>query len=182
MVYDYGDAVVRGLFGNHAASRRRWRAFARQDELPLPKPSRQNAGIDRPLMAAIKVGRLEDGDPRRDFTYCVTATLESERRATRRRRTRLRSGKTLTPGNGFLVECQIHERSEQGARLRLLAPIPIPGRLRLYEDAPERLIDAFVVWRRDCEIGICFAPHARSRGITSAQLSCLRGRYYAVRA
>lgn len=80
MVYDYGDAVVRGLFGNHAASRRRWRAFARQDELPLPKPSRQNAGIDRPLMAAIKVGRLEDGDPRRDFTYCVTAAVESEKR------------------------------------------------------------------------------------------------------
>lgn len=147
----------------------------------MPHPLDQNAGVARAMLDAIKVDRPEDGDARQNCTYYVAETRNSsDKRSTPRRRTRLRSGKVLDHRNAFLIECQIFDRSEKGARIRLVEDIWAPGNIRLFEDAPQTLIDAIVVWRKDREIGLCFNPCAQSRGITKAQLACLRGRYYAV--
>ncbi len=51
--------------------------------------------------------------------------------------------------------------------------------IRLYEDDPERLRDARIVWRKDCELGLCFVPRSGGRRISRTQLTCLRTRYYA---
>ncbi len=144
---------------------------------------RQDAAIRGPIVQAVRVSRDGVGGARHDFTYCVIETSDrGDKRSMPRRRTRLRSGKVLDPRNAFLIECQIYDRSGKGARIRLLADIPVPNTIRLYEDSPERLIDAIVVWRRDREIGLCFAPSAQTRKITQSQLTHLRGRYYAIGA
>ena len=49
--------------------------------------------------------------------------------------------------------------------------------IRLYEDDPERLRDARIVWRKDCELGLCFVPRSGGRRISRTQLTCLRTRY-----
>jgi hypothetical protein len=144
------------------------------------RPAQRQKTTRGPLLEAVKVGCRDLGGRRGDVAYCVIETrTNGDKRSTPRRRTRLRSGKILDPRNAFLIECQIYDRSENGARLRLVANIPMPGKIRLYEDAPERLTDAFVVWRKNGEVGICFASCVHSRKITPAQLACLRGRYYA---
>lgn len=147
----------------------------------MPHPLDQNTGVTRARIDAIKLDHPQVGDAGQNCTYFIAEIRNSsDKRLMRRRRTRLRSGKVLDPRNAFLIECQIFDRSEKGARIRLVEDIWAPGNIRLYEDAPQTLIDAIVVWRKDREIGLCFNPCARSRGITKAQLTCLRGRYYAV--
>lgn len=116
-----------------------------------------------------------------DFVYSVRVIVESgDRRSVRRRRTRLRSGKLLDLRNDFLIECQISDRSDRGARVRLLADIPAPAVIRLYEDDPERLLDARIVWRNQRDVGLCFIRRGGARRISRLQLACLRGRYYAM--
>lgn len=147
----------------------------------MRRPLPETQDIDKRLQEAVKVGRLDHSDLRNEFAYCVIETRErGDKRSTRRRRTRLRSGKILDLRNSFLIECQIYDQSNKGARLRLVGDVSMPNRIRLYEDAPERVVDALVVWRKNREIGICFAPYGRGRPITKAQLAYLRGKYYAI--
>ncbi|VFU06958.1 hypothetical protein [Methylocella tundrae] len=139
-----------------------------------------DSGSPRPFAQARKVAVLVQGRVARDFAYCVHDTIKRvERRAARRRRTRLRSGKILNRQNAFLIECQIYDRSDRGARVRLLGDVPAPVAMRLYEDYPERLIDAYVIWRKDRELGLCFIQSPASLKISRLQLACLRGRHYA---
>jgi hypothetical protein len=79
-----------------------------------------------------------------------------------------------------LIECHIYDRSDKGARVRLLADIPARPVIRLYEDDPERLLDARIVWRNERELGLCFVPRRGARRISRTALTCLRGRYYAI--
>ena len=53
----------------------------------------------------------------------------SDKRAEARRRVRFRSGKLASPDGKFLSDCQIHDRSAEGARLRIESSgaIPEPG-------------------------------------------------------
>ncbi len=133
------------------------------------------------LVEALKVGELHTGDAASGFAYSVNAPAKSaDRRLARRRRTRLRSGKILDLHNAFLIECQIYDRSSQGARVRLLADTPAPAEVRLYEDHPERLLDARIVWRKNQEIGLRFEKSPAARKISRTQLTCLRNRYYAL--
>ncbi len=130
------------------------------------------------MIDAIKRDRPSDGDARHDFTYCVVKPKDAgDKRSARRRRTRLRSGKLLDPRNALLIDCQIYDRSEKGARIRLIGDCPVPR----YEESPERLLEANVVWRKDREIGLCFTPNAQSRLISKAQLAHLRGHFYRAR-
>jgi hypothetical protein len=129
------------------------------------------------VIDAIKLIRPGDGDPRADFTYCVVKPKTGDKRSARRRRTRLRSGKLLDPRNALLIDCQIYDRSEKGARIRLIGECPVPRSIRLYEESPERLLEANVVWRKDREIGLCFTPNAQPRSISKAQLAHLRGHF-----
>ena len=94
------------------------------------------------MIDAIKLIRPGDGDPRADFTYCVVKPKATgDKRSARRRRTRLRSGKLLDPRNALLIDCQIYDRSEKGARIRLIGECPVPRSIRLYEESPERLLE-----------------------------------------
>ncbi|WP_374305239.1 hypothetical protein [Methylocella sp.] len=104
-----------------------------------------------------------------------------ERRARPRRRTRLRSGKLLDAGNGFLADCLIYDESELGARVRVLAAPPRACAYRLYQDRPERLVEARLAWRSDRELGLAFPPPAAPLRIGALDLTALREGRYAVR-
>ncbi len=142
-------------------------------------PGQQNKSADRPLIDAIKRDRPGDGGARHDFTYCEVKPKDAgDKRSAPRRRTRLRSGKLLDPRNALLIDCQIYDRSEKGARIRLIGECPVPRSIRLYEESPERLLEANVIWRKDREIGLCFTPNAQPSSISKAQLAHLRGHFY----
>jgi hypothetical protein len=110
-----------------------------------------------------------------------TATL-GEKRSSGRRRTRLRTGKIVDPRRPNLIECQIYDWSETGARLRLFTNLSVPSRIQVFEDISERLLNATVVWRRRSEIGVRFAPHVQQRNLTKAQLTSLRTGYNPAKA
>ncbi|PNG27958.1 PilZ domain-containing protein [Methylocella silvestris] len=132
------------------------------------------------LFEAAKIAQIDD-NAKGDFAYCVCPPKnDADRRGAPRRRTRLRSGKLLDKNNRFLIECQIRDRSDGGARLRLFSDIPPVAAIRLYEDCPERLLDAEIVWRKEDELGVRFVARRRARAIGKTALSCLRNRYYAI--
>jgi hypothetical protein len=112
----------------------------------------------------------------------VTYTIidKSADRSEKRRRTRLRSGKVLDASNRFLVECQIHERSQRGARLRLVANLFLPTRLRLFDDETGSVRDARLVWRRNHELGISFIAKSAAEDLRPSERAALAGKYYAV--
>lgn len=139
--------------------------------------------IGGPVFEAARVADLGGAPAGADFAYSVRLVAKNaDRRGARRRRTRLRSGKILDLGNGFVIECQIYDRSEKGVRVRLFADIPAEPVIRLYEDDPERLSDARIVWRKGSELGLCFIRRNGARRLSRTQLTCLRRRYYAIDA
>lgn len=76
--------------------------------------SYQNATGSRPTLEATKLPGPDDRKSCTDITYYVIGTgSQGEKRALRRRQTRLRSGKVLDPSNALLVECQIYDRTEK---------------------------------------------------------------------
>ena len=93
-------------------------------------------------------------------TATVKPTRES--RVSPRQRTRLRSGQIFDPLKRELIDCQIYDRSETGARLRLFANIQFPPKIRVYEDQPDRRNDALIVWRKGREIGVRFIVSKRT--------------------
>jgi hypothetical protein len=145
-------------------------------------PGHQKRDAHCLVIDAIKLDRPADTGACQNFTYCVVKPRDAgERRLARRHRTRLRSGKILDPHNAQLIECQIYDRSEKGARVRLIGYTPVPSKIRLYEESPERLLEALVVWRKDREIGLSFNPNAPPRLISKSQLANLRGNFYTAR-
>ena len=113
--------------------------------------------------------------------------MASERTETRRQRrrhprwrTRLRTGKVATLSNGFIADCLIFDRSECGARLRLVEPVELPEHIKLFDDELTRLLVAVVIWRRDNELGVEF-PDGQGNGETCGKgHAALSGKYYAV--
>jgi hypothetical protein len=103
-----------------------------------------------------------------------------ERRNDPRRRTRLRWGKVVDAGNRFIVECQIRERSPEGARLLLVKQANLPDRIGLFDDAELSIRTAEIMWRRSLEIGIRFTPELDSDDIKETDLAALSGKFYAV--
>jgi hypothetical protein len=124
--------------------------------------------------------------PRSDaVTYSVVESetahpASGDRRNDARRRTRLRSGKVVDPGNRFIVECQIRERSQEGARLLLVKPAEIPDRIGLFDDSELSIRTAEIIWRQALEIGIRFTPEHDSEEIKESDLAALSGKFYAV--
>jgi hypothetical protein len=134
-----------------------------------------------PLFDAARVARLGDGAPSAGFAYSIRLVAKiADRRRERRRRTRLRSGKLLDLQNAFLGECHIYDQSDKGARVGLLADIPAHSVIQLYEDDPEQLRVARIVWRTNSHLGLCFDSRAHARRISRIQIICLRGSFYAV--
>ena len=102
-----------------------------------------------------------------------------EQRAATRRRTRLRSGKILDSDNRFLVECVVHDRSGEGARLRIVEDVALSSPFRLFDDEQGTLHEVSIVWRRGQEMGVRYLGCATAH-LTDAQVRALRGRYYAL--
>jgi hypothetical protein len=114
------------------------------------------------------------------YTVVEKSAKAGDKRTEMRRRTRLRSGKVLDAKNKFLIECQVHDRSSSGARLRLVANVSAPARLRLFEDETKTIRDARVVWRRNQELGVRFVQQSSAELALGARRAALAGKYYAI--
>ncbi len=132
----------------------------------------------------LRTAKISPGGSRIDEVtyYAVQTAAPGERRLSQRRRTRLRSGRIVDPRSAYLIECQIYDWSGTGARLRLFDTVSVPGRIQLFEDISERMINAMIVWRRRREIGLYFFPPAHKVNLTQAQLACLRSGYNPAKA
>jgi hypothetical protein len=105
----------------------------------------------------------------------------TDKRIRPRRRTRLRSGKILDARNRFVIECLVHDRSADGARLRLMRPVPLPPRFRLYDDGDASLAAVEIVWRRGHDVGVRFREEAGPVALTRSERIALGAKFYAVR-
>ena len=114
------------------------------------------------------------------FFDLVPVVAGGERRATVRRRTRLRSGKVVGQEGAFVTECLIANRSAAGGLLRLPGAVPLPDRILVYDDQSGELVSATVVWRRERDFGIRFGPPARGARCRAIADS-MRRKFYAVR-
>lgn len=103
---------------------------------------------------------------------CRRASVD--KRSSPRQRTRLHCGKIVDPRSETLIECQIYDLSEGGARLRLFAHVGFPAQIALFEPLSERLREASIVWSRSNEVGISFLPRTHARGLTAEELARLR--------
>lgn len=73
----------------------------------------------------------------------------------------------------------IHDRSTQGARLRMDDAQSMPETMLLFEDSTETLIGAALVWRSRTELGIRFTSSPVGEEMRRIEHK-LSGRYYAV--
>ena len=105
--------------------------------------------------------------------------MERDKRTVSRRRTRLRSGKLARPDGTFLIDCIIHDRSEEGAHLRVATSESVPDHVLLFDDELSSLMPAEVAWRRPEEVGIRFMPDLKTSGARAIARN-LTGKYYAV--
>ena len=105
---------------------------------------------------------------------------DDDKRAGRRRRTRLRSGKVADTRNRFIIECAVHDRSEEGARLRLAKNVALPDDIRLFDDEQNALFPARIIWRTGQEVGVHFLPPDTMGDIPEADLAALGRKFYAV--
>lgn len=105
-----------------------------------------------PILDARKIIPGQSGARTNDVTYYVVKsayvakTAADEKRSSQRWRTSLHSGIIVDPNSQFLIDCQIYGRSQTGARLRLCSRASIPSRVQWFEDMPEQLIDAIIVY------------------------------------
>ncbi len=97
-----------------------------------------------------------------------------------RLRTRLRTGKIADINGNFLVDCQIFDRSEKGARLRTIEPCDLPDHVKIFDDERNVLLVAVVVWMNQHEIGVEFPKGLGNIETDGKQHAALGGRYYAV--
>jgi len=150
------------------------------------KPKSASAVKPQPLLQAQKVDRLSPVGNDCGVTYCVVETPldkgkgKDKRRDPPRKRTRLRCGKVLDQRGKFLIECQVYDRSIYGAHLRLINPIPLPRRIKFYDDEQHALLEAEIIWRHKSEIGIQYLTKLDAQAMKLGKLSAVSGKYYAV--
>ena len=68
----------------------------------------------------------------------------------------MRSGKIATLQNRFLSDCQIFDRSDMGARVRLAGRMELPDHVRLFDDELQALFTTRIIWRAGNEVGLRF--------------------------
>ncbi len=84
------------------------------------------------------------------------ADLGSDKRSEPRWRTRLQSGRILDSRNRVLTDCQVHDRSSHGARLRIPVNATLPSRFRFFDDVAKQLFEVRLAWQRGQDAGIRF--------------------------
>lgn len=136
----------------------------------------------KPVLQAKKVDRLskEAGSVTYTVIDAPAKAKGQDRRNPPRKRTRLRCGKILDKNGKFLIECQVYDRSSQGAQLRLMGAAILPHHIKFFDDEQKTLIDAEIIWRKNGEIGIQFWSAMNARAILEGRRSALDGKYYAV--
>jgi hypothetical protein len=82
------------------------------------------------------------------------APAENRRGESRRRV--LLAGKIVQGAGAFSSDCGIRDLTEDGARIRLPAPVPVGEDFYLLEMRNGRAYHAEVRWRSDSEIGVSF--------------------------
>lgn len=132
-------------------------------------PLAQGAG--RSLRAMATLFLLSDARPEPDPTG-------SERRAARRRRTRLRVGRALDVAGRFLCEATIVDLSDTGALLRLADGRSLPETLLLYDEAGARLARARVVRREAGAVALALEPWRALEDCAPATRRRLESPYY----
>jgi hypothetical protein len=70
-----------------------------------------------------------------------TAGAATNRRTEPRWRIRLQSGRILDSRNRVLIECQVYDRSNRGARLRIPVSATLPSRFRFFDDVAKQLFE-----------------------------------------
>jgi hypothetical protein len=144
--------------------------------MPSPSDPRHS---EAPLIDAVKVSGVETRPGAVTYRVLDPARENGDKRAETRKRTRLRSGKILDGANKFLIDCQIHDRSEHGARLILMARVKLPRRIRLFSDLDGELLEGAIAWQRGQNVGVTFPPQAKPN-LTPAQITALRRKIYVV--
>ncbi|MHC1551732.1 PilZ domain-containing protein [Phyllobacterium sp. K27] len=105
---------------------------------------------------------------------------KSEQREQDRKRTRLRSGKLVTLDGQFLTECHFQDLAEGGARIRMIGQCDVPDRFWLFDDQHCGALIARIVWRKDLDVGVRFAPDASVAPLSERVLHALSGKYYSL--
>lgn len=140
----------------------------------------------QPVLEGVRVGAgLARRPATGDVTYTIVEVAPSvakpaEQRAGQRWRTRLRSGKLADSCRRFVIECIFHDRSSDGARLRLVEDVALPKRLMVYDDETETLASAHIVWRDRQVVGIRFEPRSGTSAGTETGASPLGANFYAM--
>ena len=85
-----------------------------------------------------------------------TADRSRNKRSEPRWRTRLQSGRILDSRNRVLTDCQVHDRSGHGARLRIPVNAALPSRFRFFDDVAKQLFEVQLAWQRGQDAGVRF--------------------------
>jgi hypothetical protein len=104
-----------------------------------------------------------------------TASAMRNKRSEPRWRTRLQSGKIFDSHNRFLTDCQVHDRSTHGARLRVVVNAALPSRLRFFDEVAKQLFEVQVAWQRGQDIGAKFVGQIHVTEAQSAVLASKSG-------
>lgn len=99
-----------------------------------------------------------------------TADIARNRRSEPRWRIRLQSGRILDSRNRVLIECQVYDRSNRAARLRIPVSAPLPSRFRLFDGVAKQLLEVQLAWQRGQDAGIKFLAQVHMSGSQSATL------------
>lgn len=141
-----------------------------------PRKPKTGAG---PVLEAVKVARRNFVRTREaSYTIIEPQTADRNKRREARRRTHLQYGMVLDQNDRFLIDCQIYDRSNRGARLRLAANLQLPHRIRLFDDLARQMLDAEIAWRRGQNVGVRFSPAADLSSMSEAQVTALRKKFY----
>jgi hypothetical protein len=130
--------------------------------------------------SAAEIGALAR-DGRVAYRVLPTPHRQSaDKRASQRRRSRLRSAKLLDANNRFLCECLVYDRSSMGLRLKLLKNIGLPSRCVFFDDDSGELRAVAIVWRRNAAVGMRYRPGESLKPLPPSARAALKGRYYAI--
>lgn len=110
----------------------------------------------------------------------MSVSGKSEQRELERKRTRLRSGKLVNLDGQFLTECHFQDLAKGGARIRIIGQCDIPERFWLFDDQYCGALITHIVWRKNLDIGVRFAPDSTVAPLSESVLHALSGKYYSL--
>ena len=125
-----------------------------------------------PTLEAIKVTSLPSLGSTAVAYMVLSPTAESpsDKRKERRWRTHLRSGRIVDEHARIITESQVRDRSTRGMRLKLIANVQLPERIRFFDDISKRLIEAVIAWRRGRDTGLKLMREVDPGELTRAEL------------